>query len=147
MEKRDARLSLHTATPEPVEDSRIIVALESHRALHHRVHEIVRLVIDSDMTTSELQQSIRHDSQQFGSRFHHQLIRSLYLDDEDERKAVIWLLTLLDDWDMVPQLQHITQQRNVPRAVRLAAALVLAGMGATREVEATPQRVRVYAIG
>jgi hypothetical protein len=136
MEKRDARLFLHEASLEPV--SRNIVELESQRNLHHQVNELIRIAISSNLATHDIRQLLHLNSSSFGGRFATQLVRALQREDEEERQAVVWLLTVLDDPQTIPQLQHLALNRNLARATRLAASLALAGMGATREMIAEP---------
>ena len=145
MEKGDARQFLHTASSEPV--SRNIVELESHRHLYNKVNELINIAVNSSISTHEMRQLLHLNSNSFGSRFATQLVRALQREDEDEREAVVWLLIVLDDPQTIPQLQHLALNQNLTRATRLAASLALAGMGATREMAATSQRIRLYAIG
>jgi hypothetical protein len=144
MEKRDARLFLQEASPEPV--SRNIVELESQRNLHNQVNELIRLAVSSSLATDDIRQLLHLNSSSFGSRFATQLVRALQHEDEDEREAVVWLLTVLNEPQTIPQLQHLALNQNLARATRLAASLALAGMGATREMNATPRHMRQYAI-
>jgi hypothetical protein len=144
MEKGDARQFLQEANFEPV--SRNIVELESHRHLYNKVNELILIVVSSNISTHDIRQLLHLNNSNFGSRFATQLVRALQREDEDERKAVVWLLTVLDDPQTIPQLQHLALNRNLTRATRLAASLALAGMSATREMTATPRRMRLYAI-
>lgn len=144
MEKGDARQFLHAASSEPV--SRNIVELESHRHLYNKVNELINIAASSNISTHEMRQLLHFNSNSFGSRFATQLVRALQREDEDEREAVVWLLTVLDDPQTIPQLQHLALNQNLIRATRLAASLALAGMGATREMTATPRRRLLYAI-
>jgi hypothetical protein len=144
MEKGDARLFLHEASPEPVSGN--IVELESHRHLYNKVNELIHIAVSSNISTHDVRQLLHLNSSNFGSRFATQLVRALQREDEDEREAVVWLLTVLDDPQTIPQLQHLALNHNLARATRLAASLALAGMGATREMTATTRRTRLYAI-
>ena len=144
MEKRDARPLLHEAHTDLV--SRNIVELESHRYLHNKVNESIHMATSTNMSTQTIRQELQRNGTHFGSRFAAQLVRALQREDEDERDAVVWLLTILDDPQTIPQLQHFARNQNLTRAVRLAASLALAGMGATREMAETPRRPRLYAI-
>jgi hypothetical protein len=144
MEKGDARQFLHEASSEPVSGN--IVELESHRHLYNKVNELIHIAVSSNISTQDMRQLLHLNSSSFGSRFATQLVRALQREDEDEREAVVWLLTVLDDPQTIPHLQHLALNQNLTRATRLAASLALAGMGATREMIATPQRMRLYAI-
>ena len=144
MEKGDARQFLHAASSEPV--SRNIVELESHRHLYNKVNELIQIAVSSNISTHDIRQLLHLNSSHFGNRFATQLVHALQREDENEREAVVWLLTVLDDPQTVPQLQHLALNQNLTRATRLAASLALAGMGVTREITATPRRMRLYAI-
>ncbi len=153
MEKRDARLFQANLTDLDDLHSTIhnwnILELESRRHLRNRVQEVIQLVDYSTLTTSEIRQHLLQGMATFGKPFAMQLVRSLNCDDHQERQAIVWLLTVLDDADTLPPLTHMTHQKNLPRAIRLSAALALAGMGATRETQQTTQnhrRVLLYAI-
>jgi hypothetical protein len=69
----------------------------------------------------------------FGSRFSLHLARSLQepRNNQADRQAIVWLLTLLNDKATIPLLQQIANQQRLTRAIRLSASLALAGMGAT----------------
>lgn len=131
MEKWDARL-FH-AEDKQNDRNWNIVELESHRELRRKINDLIQLCNSSTVTTSELLQQLRVHTASFGSRFALYLARSLQRDNQLDRQSIIWLLTLLNDKETIPILQHISHQRRLPRAIRLSASLALAGMGATRE--------------
>jgi len=143
MEKWDARLLLPDTNTD--ERSRNIVELESRRNLHRKVNELIQLT-HSTLTTSEIRQQLHLCTTVFGSRFAVQLVRSLHRRDQTERQAIIWLLTVLNDQETIPLLQHISLNKQLPRSIRLSAALALAGMGATRETTDSYRRIPLYAI-
>jgi HEAT repeat protein len=107
---------------------------------------LINIAVSSNISTHEMRQLLHLNSSSFGSRFATQLVRALQREDEDEREAVVWLLTVLDDPQAIPQLQYLSLNQNLTRATRLAASLALAGMGATREMTATPRHMRLYAV-
>ena len=82
----------------------------------------------------------------YGTPFTAQLARSVRREDKQERQAVVWLLTLLNDQNAIAPLQLIAYNKRLPRSIRLSASLALAGMGATKEVVEDHRRVRMYAI-
>ncbi|TMC23420.1 MAG: hypothetical protein E6J34_02980 [Chloroflexi bacterium] len=155
MEKGSVLVFQQTSTTQ-LDQSGHIVELESHRQLHHTITELIQL--SSCITTSEMQQRLQHATAQFGDRFTHQLVRALHRKDQQERQALVWLLTLLDDQVALPVLQQMSQNKRLPRSIRLSASLVLAGMSATPEItdssrreqtvagQETPQHARLYAI-
>ncbi|HVB72137.1 MAG TPA: hypothetical protein VNE38_01135 [Ktedonobacteraceae bacterium] len=144
MEKKGARLFQ--------EDGEIlnygwnIVELETRRQLRLKVNELLRLVNDPALTTSEMQQYLHIGVARFGNQLAAQLVRSLQRDDHHERQSIIWLLTLLNDAESVPQLRQMSQNKHLPRGVRLSASLALAGMGATPEMMNERRHKRLYAI-
>ena len=166
MEKRDARLfqsvsnvispsdtpdtlatSETTETSETIDTTWNIVELDSHRELRQQVHELITIASSSSITTDEMRQRLLQGVVMFGKRFATQLVRSLQRDDQQERQSVVWLLTLLNDKETLSPLQQMTQNKRLPRAIRLSAALAIAGMGATKEVAHNgSRRVRLYAI-
>ena len=83
---------------------------------------------------------------QFGKLFATQLVRSLQRDDQQERQAIVWLLTLLNEQETIAPLQQMSRNERLPRSIRLSASLALAGMGATKEMTDNSRRVRLYAI-
>ena len=142
MEKKDARL-FQDATHE---HSWNIVELESRRQLRHRIHELIQLASSSSIPTSEMRQHLLLGVAQFGKLFATQLVRSLQRDDQQERQAIVWLLTLLNEQETIPSLQQMSRNERLPRSIRLSASLALAGMGATKEMTDNNRRVRLYAI-
>ncbi len=142
MEKKDARL-FQDATHE---HSWNIVELECRRQLRHRIHELIQLASSSSIPTSEMRQHLLLGVAQFGKLFATQLVRSLQRDDQQERQAIVWLLTLLNEQETIPPLQQMARNERLPRSIRLSASLALAGMGATKEMTDNSRRVRLYAI-
>lgn len=150
MGKRDARLFQPEANSDENFNSRWnIVELESHRHLRQKIDELIRLSTSQFITTSEMQQRLLLGVVMFGKRFATQLVRSLHRDDHQERHAIVWLLTVLNDKDTVLPLQQMARNERLPRPIRLSASLALAGMGATKEVEEQnngTRHIRLYAI-
>ena len=145
MGKRGARLSQQeVGTSETCWN---IVELESRRQLRQKVNELIRLSNISTFTTSEMRQQLLLGVAMFGSRLAAQLVRLLQSDDQQKRQHIVWLLTLLDDKDIIPLLQRMSRNELLARSVRLSASLALAGMGATVESTEHYQRKRSYAIG
>lgn len=156
MEKRDAELfqvSLTTVTtsrtvpniptsPFSSTIDRNIVELESRRQLRHNVHEVINLTLNSDLTTDELRHLLHCGITTFGKPFITQLVRSLQCDDAQQREAVVFLLTVLNDADTHSPLQKMAQNESLSRAIRLSAALALCGMGVQRD-DASQNRQRV----
>jgi hypothetical protein len=93
-----------------------------------------------------MRQHLRLGVAQFGKRFARQLVRSLQRDDFHERQSIVWLLTLLNEQETIPLLQHMSTNERLPRSVRLSASLGLAGMGATKEMTDNNRRPGLYAI-
>jgi|SRR5581483_1245409 len=137
MEKWDARL-FHTEEKNN-NRSQHIVELESQRALHRKINDLIKLCNSNTVTTSELRQQLHTYAASFGSRFSLHLARSLRCENYLDRQAIVWLLTLLNDKETIPILQHLSQQQHLPRAIRLSASLALAGMGATLETAGKPR--------
>ncbi len=147
MENWDARQSQHIAgTSNASGHKQNIVAFESHRHLRDTISELIYLTTSSTLTTSDLQKRLNEHKATFGNRFTTQLVRALLHTDEDEREAVIWLLTQYNEKETIAPLQHIAQNKRLSRLIRLSASLALAGMGATQEMQDIPRRVRLYAI-
>jgi hypothetical protein len=144
MEKGDARLFQHETAIDGQDWN--IVELESRRQLRYRIHELIQLATSSSITTSEMRQHLRLGVAQFGKRFARQLVRSLQRDDFHERQSIVWLLTLLNEQETIPLLQHTSTNERLPRSVRLSASLALAGMGATKEMTDKNRRPGLYAI-
>jgi hypothetical protein len=142
MEEKDARL-FQDATHE---HSWNIVELESRRQLRRRIHELIQLSSSSSISTSDMRQHLLLGVAQFGKLFATQLARALQRDDQQERQAIVWLLTLLNEQETIPPLQQMSCNERLPRSIRLSASLALAGMGATKEITDSNRRVRLYAI-
>ena len=148
MENWDARQSQHIAgISNASEHKQNIVAFESHRHLRDTISELIYLTTSSTLTTSDLQHHLNQHKATFGRRFTTQLVRALLHTNQDERDAVIWLLTQYNESETIAPLQQIAQNKQISRSVRLSASLALAGMGATYEMQDRPQHVRLYAIG
>ena len=142
MQKKDAKL-FQDATHE---QSWNIVELESRRQLRHRIHELIQLSSSSSIPTSKMRHHLLLGVAQFGKLFATQLVRALQRDDQQERQALVWLLTLLNEQETIAPLQQMSLNERLPRSVRLSASLALAGMGATKEMTDNSRRVRLYAI-
>lgn len=141
MEQWDARPQL------PVDNGGgNIVELESQRALHRHLHTLLDMAMSTTTPLSTIQQALHYAQTHYGHRFTVQLVRALQCDDQIKRQAVVWLLTQLNDATSVPQLQQLAHNKHLSRAVRLAASLALAGMGATREMTENRPHRPIYAI-
>ena len=124
-----------------------IVELDSRRQLRLKVTELIRFVNDPTLTTGEIQEHLFHAAATYGNLFAAQLVRSLHRDDPQERQSVVWLLTMLNDTASIPLLARLSHNPQLPRPVRLSAALALAGMGASSTlIEASGRQPRLYAI-
>jgi hypothetical protein len=145
MEKRGARLFQQEVGTN--ETGWNIVELEARRQLRQKVNELIRLCNGSTLTSCEIQHHLLLGVAEFGNQLATQLVRSLQSDDLQKRQNVVWLLTLLNDAETIPLLQHMSRNERQPRSVRLSASLALAGMGATAESAGTYPRTRFYAIG
>ncbi|HEU0002144.1 MAG TPA: hypothetical protein VFQ36_14680 [Ktedonobacteraceae bacterium] len=145
MEKKGARL--FQANEETFDYGWNIVELETRRQLRLKVNELLRLVNDPTLTTSEMQQHLLCNKERFGKQLARQLVRSLHRGDQRERQSIVWLLTLLNEADAVTPLRHMSGNKQLPRPVRLSASLALAGMGATPEMLDERRQARLYAIG
>jgi len=145
MEKGSARL-FQQATSNAFEQSWNVVELEARKQVRQRVNTLLRQANSPTVTTSELRQQLLQGVATFGTPFATQLVRSLYRDDYAERQSVVWLLTVLNAKETIFPLQQMASNPRLPRALRLSAALALAGMGVTAETIAKNQRVRLYAI-
>lgn len=125
-----------------------IVELESRRQLRRKVNELIELVDDPTITSSDMREQLLLGIATFGEQFAMQLVRSLQRDDQHERQSIIWLLTLLDDPTTIPLLEQMSRDERQSRSIRLSAALALAGMGATAEmIDDDTWRKRLYATG
>ena len=145
MGKRDARQFQHAADTNKQRWN--IVELESRRQLRRKVNELIELIDDPNITTSEMREQLLLGIATFGERFAMQLVRSLHRDDQHERQSIVWLLTLLDDQTTIPLLEQMSRDEWQARPIRLSAALALAGMGATAEIMDDPWHKRLYATG
>ena len=123
-----------------------IVELETRRQLRLKVNELLRLVNDPTLTTSEMQQHLLHHKARFGKLLATQLVHSLHRSDQHERQSIVWLLTLLNEAASVTLLRRMSGNKQLPRPVRLSASLALAGMGATPEMLDEHKYPRLYAI-
>jgi HEAT repeat protein len=146
MGKRDIRQFQHAAgTNNQLWN---IVELESRRQLRRKVNELVELVDDPTITSSDMREQLLLGVATFGERFATQLVRSLHRDDQHERQSIVRLLILLDDQTTIPQLEQMSREERQSRSIRLSAALALAGMGATAEMtDDDTWRKRLYATG
>ncbi|GAC1567791.1 MAG: hypothetical protein NVS3B14_14920 [Ktedonobacteraceae bacterium] len=144
MEKKGARL--FQVAEKTFDNDWNIVELETRRQLRLKVNELLRLVNDPSLTTSEMQQHLLNAVARFGKQLAAQLVRSLQRDNHQERQSIIWLLTLLNDAESVTPLRHMSQNKQLPRGVRLSASLALAGMGATPEMMDESRCKHLYAI-
>jgi hypothetical protein len=125
--------NLQEQTPTISSFSQNVVELESQRELRRKANEIIQHCHSHAVTTSELRQQLQACATTFGSRFSLHLARSLQEQhhNQTDRQAIVWLLTLLNDKAAIPLLQHIANQQQLTRAIRLSASLALAGMSAT----------------
>ena len=140
MEKKGARLFQREANA--LEHGRNLVeleVLESRRHLRQKVNELIQLANNSTIPTDELQRKLSLGLTMFGAQLSSQLLRSLHREDPQERQSIIWLLVLLNAKETIAPLQHISQDKQIPRPIRLSASLALAGMRATSEKTATLQ--------
>ena len=131
MEKKGARL--FQASEETFDYGWNIVELETRRQLRLKVNELLRLVNDPTLTTSEMQRHLRSNTAIFGKQLATQLVHALQRGDSHERQSIVWLLTLLNEAASIQPLRRMSGNRRLPRAVRLSASLALAGKGATNE--------------
>ncbi len=145
MGKRDARQFQYAADIN--KQGWNIVELESRRQLRRKVNELIELVDDPTITSSDMREQLLLGVATFGEQFAMRLVRSLHRDDQHERQSIIWLLTLLDDQTTIPLLEQMSRDERQSRSIRLSAALALAGMGATAEMMDDTWRKRLYATG
>jgi hypothetical protein len=120
--------------------------LESRRQLRLQVNELIRLANNPTVTSDEMQQHLFLCGARFGALLPIQLLRSLHREDPHERQSIVWLLILLNDKVTISPLQHISQNKQIPRPIRLSASMALAGMGATPESQENHRCSRLYAI-
>lgn len=144
MEKKGARL--FQADEETFDYGWNTVELETRRQLRLKVNELLRLVNDPTLTTSEMQQHLLYYKAVFGKQLATQLVHSLHRSDPNERQSIVWLLTLLNEAASITPLRRMSGNKRLPRAVRLSASLALAGMGATPELLGEHRPARLYAI-
>ena len=144
MEKKGARL--FQAAEETRDYGWNIVELETRRQLRLKVTELLRLVNDPTLTTSEMQQHLLYYKAIFGKQLATQLVYSLYRTNQNERQSIVWLLTLLNEADAITPLRWMSGNKQLPHPVRLSASLALAGMGATPEMLDEHRQERLYAI-
>jgi hypothetical protein len=145
MERGSARLFQH-ATSRAGERNWNIVELETRKQLRQNMNELLHLASDMTVTTNQVRQRLLQGAETFGPPFAAQLVRSLHRDNYAERQAVIWLLTVFNQQETIPPLQHMANDSRLPRTLRLSAALALAGMGVTAETIKNTRRPRLYAI-
>jgi len=146
MGKRDARQFLCAADINKQHWN--IVELESRRQLRRKVNELIELVDDPTITSSDMREQLLLGVATFGEQFAMQLVRSLHRDDQHERQSIVWLLTLLDNQTTIPLLEQMSHDERQSRSIRLSAALALAGMGATAEmIDDGTWHKRLYATG
>jgi hypothetical protein len=142
MEKKSARLFQRDHGRNIVE----LEVFESRRQLRLIVNELIRLANNVTITTSEMQQQLFLGVSRFGAQLAAQLVRSLHRDDPQERQSIVWLLTLLNAKETITPLQHMSDDKRIPRSIRLSASLALAGMGVTAETIDNQHRTHLYAI-
>jgi hypothetical protein len=123
-----------------------IVELETRRQLRLKVNELLRLVNDPTLTTSEMQQHLLYNKALFGNQLATQLVHSLQRSDPRDRQSIVWLLTLLNETASITPLRRMSGNKQLPRPVRLSASLALAGGGATPEMLDERCQTRLYAI-
>lgn len=132
--------------PEHSRNIRELEVLEYRRQLRQKVNELIRLANNSTIPTEEVQRKLTLGVARFGIQLSSQLLRSLHREDSQERQSIVWLLILLNEKVTVAPLQHISQDKRIPRSIRLSASLALAGLGATLETIEYHRRTRLYAI-
>jgi hypothetical protein len=143
MEKGSARLFQQTA-PDALKQNWNIVELKTRTRIRQHIAHLLQLTSDETITRSDLQQALRHCIATFGTDFALQLVRALQRATSEERQAIVWLLTVLDASETIQPLQRMATDASLPRAVRLSAALALAGLGVTAEHIQQHQRVHLY---
>lgn len=145
MEKGGARL-FQQANFDASDQNWNIVELETRKQIRQQVNSLLRQAYTMTVTTSEVRRQLLQGVADFGFPFATQLVRLLHRDDCAERQSVIWLLVTLNEKETIPLLQQMSNNAHLPRAIRLSAALALAGMGVTAETVRQHRRVRLYAI-
>ncbi|HEY3991245.1 MAG TPA: hypothetical protein VGM01_00075 [Ktedonobacteraceae bacterium] len=144
MEKGRARRFQPATTA--FEQSWNVVELTTRKQVRQKINELLRQCSDSSVTTSKMRQELLQGVAAFGNHFATQLVRSLHRDDDAERQSIIWLLTVLNACETIPPLQQMAANKHLPRTIRLAASLALAGMGVTAQTIEKNRRVYLYAI-
>jgi hypothetical protein len=132
--------------PEHSRNIRGFEVLEYRRQLRQKGNELIRLANNATIPTEEMQRKLTLGVARFGTQLSSQLLRSLHREDSQERQSIVWLLILLNEKVTVAPLQHISQDKRIPRSIRLSASLALAGLGATLETIEYHRRTRLYAI-
>ena len=132
--------------PEHSRNIRELEVLVYRRQLRQKVNELIRLANNSTIPTEEMQRKLTLGVARFGTQLSSQLLRSLHREDSQERQSIVWLLILLNEKVTVAPLQHISQDKRIPRSIRISASLALAGLGATLETIEYHRRTRLYAI-
>ncbi len=145
MEKGSAR-QFQQATSEVFEHSWNVVELETRRQVRQEVKALLHLASTWSLSSSDMRQELLRCVATFGNEFTTQLVRSLQCDSHEERQSIVWLLTVLNARETIPQLQRMSNDPGLPRALRLSASLALAGMGVTAEKLQRNRRVRLYAL-
>jgi len=144
MEKGRARRFQPATTA--FEQSWNVVELTTRKQIRQKIHLLLLQCSDTGVTTSDMRRELLQGVVTFGKDFATQLVRSLYRDDDAERQSIIWLLTVLNACETIPPLQQMEANKSLPRKIRLAASLALAGMGVTAKIIEQNRRVHLYAI-
>lgn len=144
MEKGRARQFQPTTTA--FEPGWNVVELTTRKQIRQKIYQLLLQCSDTSVTTSDMRRELLQGVATFGEHFATQLVRSLSRDDDAERQSVIWLLTVFNTRETVLPLQQMAANKSLPRKIRLAASLALAGMGVTAETIEQNRRVRLYAI-
>ena len=144
MEKGRAR-RFQPTTPAS-EQSWNIVEFTTRIQVRQMINELLLQCSTLNATTSEIRQQLLQGATAFGNDFATQLVRSLHREDDAERQSLIWLLTVFNAHETIQPLQEMAANKHLPRAIRLAAALALAGMGVTAETIQQNRRVHLYAL-
>lgn len=134
------------ATSPAREQSWNVIEFTTQKHIRQDITNLLHLCSAQNVTTDEIRRELLRCEVTFGSQFTIQLVRALHRDDEAERQAITWLLTVLDATETIPPLQQMAANRYLPRTTRLAASLALAGMGVTARTLQENRRVLLYAI-
>ena len=145
MEKGRAR-RFQQVTPAAFEQNWNVVELATRKEIRQKIHALLLQCSDPSVTTSEMRQELLQSAATFGSQFTTQLVRAHYRDDDAERQSITWLLTVLNASETIVPLQQMSDNHDLPRSIRLAAALALAGMGVTAKTIEKNRRVHLYAL-